>query len=376
MTFFMLAVIPSVYAAMSIDAFTHYSRHKGYGKLRKIEYFISSVFSFLSIIGSIVICYIVFTTTKYQGSIFRLVLFWVIYFVVFLCFRKIMNMWRKFKKEAIEQKSETLCRCEFCKSDVVPINNKTNYWLHGIMALSTAMTWCVVWFFLAVKNTMSWKCPKCGEINTGDGEGPEAKTKGDNSQIHVTNEEVEKADRFFNEENYDLALDALKDNPDPENVKACYILSQLHLLDDKEWYNAEKAVEWLRYAAERGYTEALYDLGRLYMSGAHVEQNDQIGWRWISRAAMQGHTDSQLWIANTYAYGNFIPKQKQSYYMAYVFTAIYLKNRPDDEEALQILEEAESNMTDEEIEKAKEKASEWEPKPPQDYRDRETRYNN
>jgi len=370
------------YSFMAIFSFKHYLRNKGYGRWIKIGFILSFVFASIGVIGSILtpILLINFAKNEIEMSIISISIKFLIYAAAFCLIwwllMKIAGILGEVKKEHIESNSKKT-KCMYCSENVIPIRNTTNYCLHSILTAITASTWLIVWFFGAVKNTMSWKCPSCGEINSNLEKRDENNTENnDNSKVEESVESIKTGLSFFKEGDFDAAYNILKDFTEIREPEVCYTLSHLYFMDDREWKDEGKAVKYLRYSAERGHNEAMYELGRLYMSGSYVNQHDRIGWRWLSRAAIQGHTDSQLWVADTYALGLFMPPKEQSYYMAYVLTSIYLKKRPDDQEALQLLKKSESNMSVEEIEKAKAKAIEWQPKASQDYREREAQYSN
>ena len=76
--------------------------------------------------------------------------------------------------------------------------------------------------------------------------------------------------------------------------------------DDGEEY--EEAVKWSRKAAEQGYAEAQFFLGRSYALGQGVPQDYAEAARWFRKAAEQGHAEAQFFLGVMYDNGDGVPQ--------------------------------------------------------------------
>jgi uncharacterized protein len=56
------------------------------------------------------------------------------------------------------------------------------------------------------------------------------------------------------------------------------------------------AVPWLMLAAKQFYPDAMYQLGRAYLSGAGVTRDEDSGLMWLSHAATKGHLLAQALV--------------------------------------------------------------------------------
>lgn len=70
---------------------------------------------------------------------------------------------------------------------------------------------------------------------------------------------------------------------------------------DQDW---EKAVEWLRKAAEQGHIEAQYKLADCYFCGRGVAMDDAEAVKWLRKAAEQGHLEAQYNLGECYYEGD------------------------------------------------------------------------
>ena len=66
-----------------------------------------------------------------------------------------------------------------------------------------------------------------------------------------------------------------------------------------------EALLLLRMSAEKGHTDAAYQLARVYLSGKREQGYGSIGVDWIHLAATQGHVEAQYILGNIYAKGLF-----------------------------------------------------------------------
>ena len=66
--------------------------------------------------------------------------------------------------------------------------------------------------------------------------------------------------------------------------------------------------KWTRKAAERGYAEAQFNLGRMYENGLRVSQDYAEAIRWYRLAAGQGNADAQNRLGIMYINGRGVPQ--------------------------------------------------------------------
>ena len=75
---------------------------------------------------------------------------------------------------------------------------------------------------------------------------------------------------------------------------------------DKEQYS--EAVPWFSKAAEQGYADAQFYLGKCYDLGWGVTEDKTQGFAWSRKAAEQGHAEAQHWLGYCYYYGNGVTR--------------------------------------------------------------------
>jgi len=69
-----------------------------------------------------------------------------------------------------------------------------------------------------------------------------------------------------------------------------------------------QAVVWYQKAANKGVSQAQYELGLVYMSGEGVSKNYNEGVSWLKKAAEQGHAQAQYNLSLAYYKGNGVAK--------------------------------------------------------------------
>ncbi|WP_206675637.1 Sel1-like repeat-containing protein kinase family protein, partial [Capnocytophaga canis] len=69
-----------------------------------------------------------------------------------------------------------------------------------------------------------------------------------------------------------------------------------------------EAVKWYRKAAEQGHSRAQYSLGDMYNDGYGVSKDYYEAVKWFRKAAEQGYEAGQLRLGLMYYYGNNVPK--------------------------------------------------------------------
>ena len=100
-----------------------------------------------------------------------------------------------------------------------------------------------------------------------------------------------------NEKKLDLQLD------EQENVDSLYQRGILFYTGIDIKGDNEKAVRFIREAAEKGYADAQYWLGKSYSYGLCTEEDDSESFKWLHLAAEQGHAKAQFDLALYYRDG-------------------------------------------------------------------------
>ena len=96
--------------------------------------------------------------------------------------------------------------------------------------------------------------------------------------------------RMITENKIKSLLNQLGENADAETQFAL-----AHCLKDKE-----EAVKWYLKSAEKGNTDALFELGICYLSGDGVHYNEKKGLNLLQKAADLGEDEALLYMGNYY----------------------------------------------------------------------------
>lgn len=73
--------------------------------------------------------------------------------------------------------------------------------------------------------------------------------------------------------------------------------------------NERRGVQWVKWAAERGSSTAMYVLSRLYDEGSHgVEQNVKLGFHWLKMSADAGDSEAMVRVGFAFAAGQGVEK--------------------------------------------------------------------
>lgn len=83
----------------------------------------------------------------------------------------------------------------------------------------------------------------------------------------------------------------------------------------------EKALDWLRKAAEQGEAEAQLHLGAFYNEGAGVKPDATLSAYWWRKAAEQGMRDAQYLLGDLYENGRGVAADRQQAYAWYALAA-------------------------------------------------------
>ncbi|MBK7004176.1 MAG: sel1 repeat family protein [Burkholderiales bacterium] len=117
-----------------------------------------------------------------------------------------------------------------------------------------------------------------------------------------------------------------------------------------------QAEAWYRKAAAQGYTSAQVNLGLMYFFGRGVSRDDQQAVAWLRKAADKGNAYGQYGLGLVYMVGRGVPKDKE---LAYFWFTVAGAN--GHREASGKRNQLESELTAQQIAKAKAYAKNWKP---------------
>ena len=137
-------------------------------------------------------------------------------------------------------------------------------------------------------------------------------------------------------------------------TKAQYFLGAMHLNGDGVVENIKEATKWFKLAGEQGVVKAQFALGCIYHRGGKVPQNYKEAFKWFGLAAEQGDADAQFELGLMYAQGQGVP---QDHALAYMWWNICGFNGNKD--CVKNRAIVETEMTPQQIKKAKEMARNW-----------------
>jgi len=102
-----------------------------------------------------------------------------------------------------------------------------------------------------------------------------------------------------------MALHHLQTSAFMQYLPAVHQLGLLH-----RRYNSQKMLGFLRSAAEGGYPEAMYDLGRIYLTGDGVVRNHDEAFHWLEEAHQAGEHRAATQLGLCYANGLGVVKNE------------------------------------------------------------------
>ncbi|BBM88728.1 hypothetical protein COTS27_00413 [Spirochaetota bacterium] len=105
----------------------------------------------------------------------------------------------------------------------------------------------------------------------------------------------------------DKNIAALEQLADQNDISAQVKLCDYHYHDE----NYTSALLWCKKAAERGSTEASYNLGWIYRNAENVEKDIQQAVFWYRKAAELGHAGAQNNLGVMYLQGNGVAQDKK-----------------------------------------------------------------
>lgn len=98
----------------------------------------------------------------------------------------------------------------------------------------------------------------------------------------------------------------------------------------------EKAIEWLREAADREHEEAIYELAICYENGWGVDEDEELAARFYVMAAGFGHWDAQYQAGRCYEFGEGVDQDDQE--AIYYYEKAAQKRHYEAKERLELLE--------------------------------------
>ena len=121
-----------------------------------------------------------------------------------------------------------------------------------------------------------------------------------------------------------------------------------------------EAIKWYRRAAENGHAGAQFNLGTIYGEGRGAQKNDVEAIKWYRLAAEQGDASAQLILGLMYRGGEGVPQDYVSAHMWFNLSAAH-----GDQEAAEMRNSLEKQMSAPQIADAQKLAREWKPQKPQ-----------
>jgi TPR repeat protein len=166
--------------------------------------------------------------------------------------------------------------------------------------------------------------------------------------------EFESAKRAYAKRDYATAIKEFTAVADRGNADAQLIVGKMYMLGQGPPKDSDQAIKWYRAAADQGNADAQFFLGAMYL----LPQRDIAeGLKWLRLSADQGMQDAQFLLGMSYLKGqNFTHDLVQADMWLLLAAAhggeFYRLQR----------DEAEKQMTPDQIAQAKALASQWKPR--------------
>ena len=120
-----------------------------------------------------------------------------------------------------------------------------------------------------------------------------------------------------------------------------------------------QAADWYRKAAEKGFAEAEYGLGFLYLNGYGLPKDFSQASNWMLKAAEQGETKAQFNLGVSYHNGEGVNQDlKEGYFWIYLANARTIDSGLKQYAENALREDAEV-MKKSDIKSAQKRAQEW-----------------
>jgi len=156
-------------------------------------------------------------------------------------------------------------------------------------------------------------------------------------EIASATELVNKAQYYFFRDEIESALFWIEDYKLKENPQAQWILGEIYLRNERTKY---RAIEPLKFAAEKGQNSAQYTLATLYFNGDGVVKSLQNSFDLYKKSAEQGNSFAQLMVSKFYYEGLLTTSDKEK---AYFWILLSASN--DNSKAKQLVSVVEKDIT-------------------------------
>ena len=162
---------------------------------------------------------------------------------------------------------------------------------------------------------------------------------------------INKAQYFYFRDEIDRALFWIEDYKLKDNPQAQWLLGEIYLRNDRTKY---RAIDPLKFAAEKGQDDAQFTLASLYFNGNGVVKSLQNSFNLYKRSAEQGNSFAQLMVAKFYYEGLIESSDKEK---AYFWTLLSASN--DNSQAKKMIPVIEKEISNSKISDIQSSASTW-----------------
>ena len=147
------------------------------------------------------------------------------------------------------------------------------------------------------------------------------------------------------------------------NSAAAYVVSRMLSVGQGVPRNTDAALEWLRFAAEKGEPNAQTQLAMRYDLGIGLPQSDTDAFGWYGRAARQGGAVAQLHIGIMYSNGHGVAADLVLAHMWLNLGAATLPPGPIRNSAAKLRDAVTAQLTPDQVAAAHRMARDWRPTP-------------
>ena len=121
----------------------------------------------------------------------------------------------------------------------------------------------------------------------------------------------QEAKKYLDEEQHEKAIPYLKKAAEMGHKKAQFKLGRCYDKGEGVPEDNIKAFQWYFKSAQQGYDKAQYQVGRCYKKGKGVAQDQQKAYEYFVKAAKQGNANGQLGLAKHFLKHGDKAKAKQ-----------------------------------------------------------------
>jgi TPR repeat protein len=174
------------------------------------------------------------------------------------------------------------------------------------------------------------------------------------SSLPLLGTDLHAGERAYQRRDYAGAMKELAPLAQEGIVDAQVLLGKMYMLGQGVPKDTDLALRWFRSASDQGNAEAEFFLGAMYLLPAKdVPQ----GLRWLRLSAEQGTTDAQLLLGMAHLKGSDVPHD-----LVQADMWLHLAAAGGNQFATSQCEQAERQMTPDQIEKARALADAWKPR--------------